>query len=130
MDCRWCVRIAVTFAGCCAVSNLHVSAPLIRIGSRLGWWTASRRDAEVTDGNARDGDSRVPSWQRQGAALARARQRAPRLSFTQLALRAARADRMIRGRLPGDAWDEMALLSAELCGRPATAQSAPLPLGA
>jgi hypothetical protein len=25
---------------------------------------------------------------------------------------------MIKGRLPGDAWDEMALLVTELCGQP------------
>jgi hypothetical protein len=25
---------------------------------------------------------------------------------------------MIKGRLTGDAWDEMALLAAELCGQP------------
>jgi hypothetical protein len=26
---------------------------------------------------------------------------------------------MIKGRLRGDAWDEMALLAADICGRPA-----------
>ena len=57
-----------------------------------------------------------PAWQRRGAALAKAQQRAPRLSFAALAQRAAQADRMIKGRLTGDAWDEMALLVAELCG--------------
>ncbi|MGH8294638.1 MAG: DNA polymerase III subunit delta [Steroidobacteraceae bacterium] len=58
-------------------------------------------------------------WQRQSAALDKALRRAPRLSFRALALRAARADRMIKGRLQGDAWDEMALLAADICGRPA-----------
>ncbi|HEX5459323.1 MAG TPA: DNA polymerase III subunit delta [Steroidobacteraceae bacterium] len=58
-------------------------------------------------------------WQRQTAALDRAVRRAPRLSFRALTLRAARADRMIKGRLQGDAWDEMALLAADICGRPA-----------
>ena len=58
-------------------------------------------------------------WQRQAAALDKAVRRAPRLSFQALALRAARADRMIKGRLQGDAWDEMALLAADICGRPA-----------
>ena len=61
------------------------------------------------------------SWQRQTAALDKAVRRAPRLSFRALALRAARADRMIKGRLLGDAWDEMALLAADICGRPAVA---------
>jgi hypothetical protein len=27
---------------------------------------------------------------------------------------------MIKGRLSGNAWDEMALLALEICGRPAT----------
>ena len=26
---------------------------------------------------------------------------------------------MIKGRLPGDAWDELALLTGELCAQPA-----------
>jgi DNA polymerase-3 subunit delta len=64
-----------------------------------------------------DGQGR--GWQRQAAALQKAARRAPRLSFRSLTLRAARADRMIKGRLPGDAWDEMALLAADICARPA-----------
>jgi DNA polymerase-3 subunit delta len=62
-------------------------------------------------------------WQRQAAALEKAARRAPRLSFHALTLRATRADRMIKGRLQGDAWDEMALLAADICGRPAIAAS-------
>ncbi|HUA24282.1 MAG TPA: DNA polymerase III subunit delta [Steroidobacteraceae bacterium] len=58
-------------------------------------------------------------WQRQTAALDKAARRAPRLPFRALALRAARADRMIKGRLQGNPWDEMALLATEICGRPA-----------
>jgi len=60
-----------------------------------------------------------PAWQRQSAALEKGARRAARLPFRALALRAARADRMIKGRLQGDAWDEMALLAADICGRPA-----------
>ena len=56
-------------------------------------------------------------WQRQAAALDKAARRAPRLSFRALTLRATRADRMIKGRLQGDAWDELALLAADICGR-------------
>jgi DNA polymerase-3 subunit delta len=59
-----------------------------------------------------------PGWQRQTAALEKAVRRAPRLSFRSLSLRAARADRMIKGRLQGNAWDEMALLAADICARP------------
>lgn len=71
-------------------------------------WGASNRPAGPSRG-----------WQRRGAALERAVRRAPRLSFATLSLRAARADRMIKGRLRGDPWDEMALLAADLCARPA-----------
>jgi DNA polymerase III subunit delta len=62
---------------------------------------------------------RMRGWQRQAAALEKAVHRAPRLSFRALTLRAARADRMVKGRLQGDAWDEMALLAAEICACPA-----------
>jgi DNA polymerase-3 subunit delta len=35
-----------------------------------------------------------------------------------LVARATRADAMAKGRMRGDAWDELALLAAELCGHP------------
>jgi DNA polymerase-3 subunit delta len=50
------------------------------------------------------------------AALERARPRAQKLPFARLASRALRADRMIKGRLAGDPWDELSLLCAEFCG--------------
>ncbi|HEY6483206.1 MAG TPA: DNA polymerase III subunit delta [Steroidobacteraceae bacterium] len=56
-------------------------------------------------------------WGRQAAALEQGARRAPQLAFDRLIVRAGRADRMIKGRLRGDAWDEMLLLAAELCGR-------------
>jgi DNA polymerase-3 subunit delta len=77
--------------------------------------------------NALEGGGRVPAWQRQGAVLAQALKRAPRLPFATLALRAGRADRMIKGRLTGDAWDEMALFAAHMCGEPAMGLSPPVP---
>jgi DNA polymerase-3 subunit delta len=52
----------------------------------------------------------------QVAALERARPRAARLPFARLSSRALRADRMIKGRLAGDPWDELTLLCAETCG--------------
>jgi len=58
-------------------------------------------------------------WGRQAAALEKGARRASRLPFSTLAIRAGRADRMIKGRLFGDAWDEMALLAADICGHPA-----------
>ncbi len=66
-------------------------------------------------------DGRAFGGPRQQATLAQARRRAPRLPFTQLVARAARADAMAKGRMQGDAWDELALLAADLCGRPALA---------
>jgi hypothetical protein len=51
-------------------------------------------------------------------------QRAGRLSFTALAQRAERADRMIKGRVPGDAWDELALLATDICATPVLPQAA------
>ena len=59
------------------------------------------------------------SWGRQGAALEKGQRRAAQLSFGRLTVRAARADRMIKGRETGDAWDEMALLAMDICARPA-----------
>jgi DNA polymerase-3 subunit delta len=59
------------------------------------------------------------AWQRQAAALEKGVRRASRLSFPALTVRAGRADRMVKGRLLGDPWDEMALLAADICGRPA-----------
>jgi len=47
----------------------------------------------------------------QGSTAARGRP-----PWGRLAARAARADRMAKGLLAGEAWDELALLAAELCG--------------
>jgi DNA polymerase III subunit delta len=49
-------------------------------------------------------NSTLPRRRRMGAAPA------------ALVARAARADAMAKGRMGGDAWDELALLAAELCG--------------
>ncbi len=47
-----------------------------------------------------------------------ARPRRLRVSLAAVVARAARADGMAKGRLRGDAWDELALLAADLCGLP------------
>ncbi|HKZ74593.1 MAG TPA: DNA polymerase III subunit delta [Steroidobacteraceae bacterium] len=65
--------------------------------------------------------ARSRGWSPQGAALERGRSRARRLDYRRLTERAVRADRMIKGRAAGSAWDEMAFLAAELCGRPVIA---------
>ncbi|MFM7397235.1 MAG: DNA polymerase III subunit delta [Gammaproteobacteria bacterium] len=72
-------------------------------------WSLRRGD----DPSRRPGPRLSPSHL---AALDRARPRAARMPFARLASRALRADRMIKGRLAGDPWDEMTLLCAECCG--------------
>lgn len=74
--------------------------------------------------SAVSGAARAPSWQRQAQALNQAARRAPQMPYAALAQRAVRADRMIKGRIAGDAWDELALLSAELCREPASLRRA------
>src|SRR5580704_4787296 len=83
----------------------------------LALWALTKAVRDIWNSQA-GGAARAPSWQRQAAALAQAQRRAPRLSFSGLVRRAARADRMIKGRLGGNAWDEMALLAADLCAQP------------
>ncbi len=61
---------------------------------------------------------RAPSWRRHSAALEQGERRASKLHFGRLTARATRADRMIKGRETGDAWDEMALLAMDICARP------------
>jgi DNA polymerase III subunit delta len=87
-------------------------------------WALVKAVRDVWNAQAGAG-AKPPAWQRQAAALALAQRRAPRLSFQRLLERAARADRMIKGRLSGNAWDEMALLATDLCGQP-TLPLAPL----
>jgi DNA polymerase III subunit delta len=67
----------------------------------------------------------APGWGRQAAAIAQATRRVPQLDFGALAQRAARADRMIKGRLPGEAWEELSLLAAQLCALRVPALRAP-----
>jgi DNA polymerase-3 subunit delta len=71
-----------------------------------GLWALSHGSAHAPRGRPRP-----------PASLDRARRRAPKLPYARLTARAARADRMIKGRLQGDAWDELALLATETCGR-------------
>ncbi len=74
---------------------------------RLVWSMRQGADA------GRAGPRMAPAY---AAAADRARRRAGRLPFARLASRALRADRMIKGRLGGEPWDEILLLAAEFCG--------------
>lgn len=82
-------------------------------------WAVSRELRYLWALRSGDDPSRLPGPRMppaHRAALDRARPRVGRLPFARLASRALRADRMIKGRLAGDPWDELALLCSECCG--------------
>ncbi len=82
-------------------------------------WSLSKSVRDLWGAVHGGAGARGRSWGRQGAALEKGQRRASQLSFGRLTVRAARADRMIKGRETGNAWDEMALLAMDICARPA-----------
>ncbi len=82
-------------------------------------WALIKALRDLSGALLRPGGGGARGWQRPNVALEAAVRRARRLSLRSLMVRAARADRMIKGRLGGDPWDEMALLATDLCARPA-----------
>ena len=104
-----------------AARALHVLAGLRAEGVEptLVLWAVNKAVHELWHAQAAAaGGTPVRTWQRHSAALAQGLRRARTVPFGRVALRAERADRMIKGRLAGDAWDELALLTAEFCSRP------------
>ena len=100
---------------------LHVLAGLRMEGVEptLVLWAVNKAVHDLWRAQAAPSGGAPPrTWQRQGAALAQGLRRARSIPFGRVTLRAERADRMIKGRLAGDAWDELALLTAEFCTRP------------
>jgi|SRR5579872_1581990 len=89
------------------------------VEATLVLWALSKAVRDLWATVAPGGGARPRVWGRQAAALDRGARRAPRLPFEALCTRAGRVDRMIKGRLTGDAWDELALLVAEICGHQA-----------
>ncbi len=81
-------------------------------------WSLSKSVRDLWGATHSPGGGRAPAWRRQSAALEQGQRRASKLHFGRLTARAARADRMIKGREQGNAWDEMALLALDLCARP------------
>lgn len=85
----------------------------------LTLWALTKAMRDLWNGLAQSGGGGGQGWpRRQGAALEKGLRRAPSLAFGPLAVRAERVDRMIKGRLAGEPWNEMALLALEICGRP------------
>jgi len=104
-----------------AARALHVLAGLKSEGVEppLVLWAINKAVHDLWRAHAAPGaDAPAKSWQRQAAALAQGLRRVRTVPFGRLIMRAERADRMIKGRLAGDAWDELALLAAEFCTRP------------
>jgi DNA polymerase-3 subunit delta len=89
------------------------------VEATLVLWALTKAVRDLWASVAAPPGSRPKAWGRQAVALEKGARRAARLPFSTLAIRAGRADRMVKGRLLGDAWDEMALLAADICGRPA-----------
>jgi DNA polymerase-3 subunit delta len=82
----------------------------------LALWSLSR-EIHNAWGTTQNEGYNARSWQRPSAALENAKRRAAKLPYARLAVRTARADRMIKGQQRGDAWDEMALIVIEFAGR-------------
>lgn len=83
----------------------------------LALWSLNKAARDIWAASSPLAQSRPRAWGRQSAALDKAVRRSSQLRFGRMAARAARADRMIKGRLSGNAWDELALLATEVCGR-------------
>jgi DNA polymerase-3 subunit delta len=84
----------------------------------LALWALTKAMRELWSTITQPQAGAMRGWQRQAVALEKGARRARSLLFDELTIRAERADRMIKGRLAGDPWDEMALLALEICGRP------------
>jgi DNA polymerase III subunit delta len=100
---------------------LHVLAGLRAEGVEppLVLWALSKAARELWHAHTgAAAGAALRGWQRQTRALSQGLRRARAIPFGRVAQRAERADRMIKGRLAGDAWDELALLTAEFCTRP------------
>lgn len=104
-----------------AARALHVLAGLRAEGveAPLVLWAVNKAVRDLWHAQHAAGGGAAPrTWQRQAQALAQGLRRVRGVAFGRIALRAERADRMIKGRLAGSAWDELALLTAEFCTRP------------
>jgi DNA polymerase III subunit delta len=86
------------------------------VEATLALWALSR-EIHNAWGTTQGSGPAARSWQRPSAALENAKRRAGKLPYARLAARLSRGDRMIKGQLRGDAWDEMALIVVEFAGR-------------
>jgi DNA polymerase III subunit delta len=104
-----------------AARALHVLAGLRSeaVEPTLVLWAVNKAARDLWHAQAASATGApMRTWQRHSQALAQGLRRVRGVPFGRVALRAERADRMIKGRLAGDAWEELALLTAEFCTRP------------
>lgn len=85
------------------------------VEATLALWALNREVHNVW--GTTDTSAGYRGWMKPSAALENAKRRAAKLPYARLAARLSRADRMIKGQLRGDAWDEMALIIVEFAGR-------------
>lgn len=78
-------------------------------------WALTRALHDAWRARSAPADGAPRGWSPRGVAREQGLRRAARLPFTRLSARATRADRIIKGRLPGSAWDELALLTRAIC---------------
>jgi DNA polymerase-3 subunit delta len=109
---------AVSAADVAASSADSARFDVYQLGAAVRAGDAVRALRILAGLNAEGGEPVLALWalarelhMQQGSTPARGR-----LPWGRLAARAARADRMSKGLLSGEPWDELALLAAELCG--------------
>lgn len=83
--------------------------------STLVLWSLAREIEALVNERAGNGKRgwRPPALTQ---AFEAALRRLTRIPLARLSFRAMRVDRMIKGRMPGDPWDELGQLAAEFCG--------------
>jgi DNA polymerase-3 subunit delta len=83
--------------------------------STLVLWSMAREIESLVNERAGNGKRgwRPPALT---AAFEQALRRLTRIPLARLSFRAMRVDRMIKGRMTGDPWDELAQLATEFCG--------------
>ena len=87
---------------------------IYQLSQALGAGDGARALRVLSGLRAEDAELPLVLW-----AVVRALRAASRAPHPGVIERAGRADRMAKGQMAGNAWDELALLAADFCGRPA-----------
>jgi DNA polymerase-3 subunit delta len=106
----------VTAAAVAASSSNSARFDLFQFADVVGTGDAARA-LRVLDGLRSEGTELPLILWALGRAKASLQEQSRRLPFARITARAVRADKMAKGRMAGEPWDEVTLLTAELCGR-------------